>query len=70
MSKSLKGDSAGTLWGLFLISLIQISAELYEEADTAINVGNYSDASLIQSQADIIYQTAKNLEIIIAEQEE
>jgi hypothetical protein len=43
---------------------------LYAEADYAIATGNYNDASLLQSQADKLYQTAENLEILMAEQEE
>jgi hypothetical protein len=33
-------------------------------------IKNYNDASLLQSQADRLYQTAENLETVIGEQEE
>ncbi len=52
------------------IELQRIIANLYVEADKAVAEGNYSDASLLQSQADNLYQTAENLEIVIVEQEE
>jgi hypothetical protein len=52
------------------ISLQGIVADLYVEADNAVDADDYNDASLLQSQADRLYQTAENLEIIIAEQEE
>jgi len=51
------------------IELQKIIANLYLEADNAVAEGNYSDASLLQSQADNLYQTAENLEIVIIEQE-
>jgi hypothetical protein len=43
---------------------------LYVEADNAVDADDYNDASLLQSQADRIYQTAENLGTVIAEQEE
>ncbi len=43
---------------------------LYAEADNAVAEGNYNDASLLQSQADRLYETAENLGIVISEQEE
>ena len=44
--------------------------ELYAEADRALNVDNDSDASLLQSQADQLYQITENLAALIVEQEE
>jgi hypothetical protein len=52
------------------ISLQEITADLYAEVDNAIDEGNYNDASLLQSQADRLYETLENLGIVIAEQEE
>ncbi len=52
------------------IDLQRIVANLYAEADNAVAEGNYNDASLLQSQADKLYQAAENLGIVIAEQEE
>jgi hypothetical protein len=52
------------------ISIVSIVTDLYTEVDNAVDEENYNDASLLQSQADRLYQTAENLEIIIAEQEE
>ena len=44
--------------------------DLYTEADNAVAEENYNDASLLQSQADRLYETMENLEIVIAEQED
>lgn len=44
--------------------------DLYAEVDKAVEMGNYNDASLLQSQADKLYETAENLGIVIAELEE
>lgn len=52
------------------ISIVVIVTDLYEEVDNAVDADDYNDASLLQSQADRLYQYAENLEIIIAEQEE
>jgi hypothetical protein len=43
---------------------------LYVEVDNAVEMDNYNNASLLQSQADKLYETAENLVIVIAEQEE
>lgn len=47
------------------IALQKIVFSLYAEAEQAIN----EYASLLQSQADNLYQVAENLEILIAEVE-
>ena len=52
------------------ISLQRIVTDLYAEVDNAIDEGNYNDASLLQSQADRLYEMAENLGIVIDEQEE
>jgi hypothetical protein len=51
-------------------SLQQIISDLYAEGDNAVAAGNYNDASLLTSQADMLYQVAENLETIITENEE
>jgi hypothetical protein len=51
------------------LSLEQIVIDLYAEADRAVVEENYNDASLLQSQADRLYETMENLGIVIAEQE-
>lgn len=51
------------------LSLEQIVIDLYAEADRAVVSENYNDASLLQSQADRLYETMENLGIVIAEQE-
>ncbi|MDV2997671.1 MAG: hypothetical protein N4J56_007376 [Chroococcidiopsis sp. SAG 2025] len=50
------------------IVLQEIVANLYTEVERAIAQENY-DASLLQSQADHLYQVAENLGILIAEVE-
>lgn len=52
------------------LSLQQIIAELYIEAENAVIAGNYNDASLLFSQADKLYQATEDLGIMLAEQEE
>jgi hypothetical protein len=51
-------------------SLQQIVINLYAEADNAVAQDNYNDASLLQSQADKLYETLENLGVVIEEQEE
>ncbi len=51
------------------LSLQQVVIDLYAEADRAVAEENYNDASLLQSQANKIYETMENLGIVIAEQE-
>lgn len=51
------------------LSLQDIVTNLYTEADEAVASENYNDASLLQSQADKIYEAMENLGIVIAEQE-
>ncbi|KYC39609.1 hypothetical protein WA1_30155 [Scytonema hofmannii PCC 7110] len=52
------------------LSLQRVVGELYAEMDYAIETRKYSDASLLQSQADKLYEMVENLETVIAEQEE
>ncbi|MDF5727835.1 MAG: hypothetical protein PUP92_07290 [Rhizonema sp. PD38] len=50
------------------LSLEQTAIDLYEEFELSVQTGNYNDASLLESQADKVYELAENLEIIIREQ--
>ncbi len=50
------------------LSLERTAIDLYEEFELAVEADNYSDASLLESQADKVYELAENLEIIIKEQ--
>ncbi|MEH2318723.1 hypothetical protein [Nostoc sp.] len=50
--------------------LQEIIDELYEADDRAIANNDFDDASLLASRADILYEEAENLEIVISEQEQ
>ncbi|OKH31172.1 hypothetical protein NIES2101_41805 [Calothrix sp. HK-06] len=50
------------------LSLEQTAIDLYEEFELAVQNSNYNDASLLESQADKVYELSQNLEIIIREQ--
>lgn len=50
------------------LSLEQTAIDLYEEFELAVGNDNYNDASLLESQADKVYELAENLSIIIREQ--
>lgn len=50
--------------------LHQITEELYEASDRAIENNDYDDASLLASRADKLYEEVENLEIVISEQEQ
>ena len=50
------------------LSLEQTAIALYEEFELAVEAEKYNDASLLESQADKVYELAENLEIIIREQ--
>ena len=52
------------------LSLQQIVGDLYAEADNAAAARKYNDASLLTSQAEILYKTCENLETVIVEHEE
>lgn len=51
------------------MALQQISTNLYTEADAAIELEKYDDASLLESQADNVFQFAENLITVIEEHE-
>ncbi|MBW4670663.1 MAG: hypothetical protein KME60_25390 [Cyanomargarita calcarea GSE-NOS-MK-12-04C] len=50
------------------ISTCLLVTHFYEEFELAVQTGNCNDASLLESQADKVYELAENLEIIIREQ--
>lgn len=50
--------------------LEQITLELYNAADNAVENDDLSDASLLQSRADILYEQLVNLDTVISEHEE
>jgi hypothetical protein len=43
---------------------------LYNEAEQAIESENYHDASLLQGQADLLFEAQENLGTVLAEIEE
>lgn len=49
--------------------LQQIAAQLYAEAETALQNDDFDDASLLQSRADKIYEEAENIDALISELE-
>jgi ferritin len=49
--------------------LEQITSELYNAADNAVENGDYEDASLLQTRADILYEQLENLDVVISELE-
>ena len=51
------------------LSLQQVVIDLYAEADRAVAEENYNDASLLQSQADRLFEVMENLGIVISEQQ-
>lgn len=51
------------------MELQQISTNLYAEAEAAVELENYEDASLLESQADKVFQFAENLITVIEEHE-
>jgi hypothetical protein len=52
-----------------LYRLQQIGSDLYDASDAASEAGDLSEASLLQSVADKLYEDAENLDILIAEME-
>ena len=50
--------------------LEEITTELYTLADTAVEMADLEDASLLQSRANILYEQMENLDFVISELEE
>ncbi|MGL5881250.1 MAG: hypothetical protein ACRC2V_26240 [Xenococcaceae cyanobacterium] len=53
-----------------LYRLQQIGDYLYEASDAASEEGDFSEASLLQSVADKLYEETENLDVLISEMEE
>lgn len=53
-----------------LYRLQQIGSDLYDASDAASEQGDLSEAALLQSVADKLYEDAENLDILISEMEE
>lgn len=49
--------------------LEEITRELYNLVDEALEARDYEDASLLQARADILYQQMENLDVVIKEHE-
>ncbi|MEH2177937.1 hypothetical protein [Nostoc sp.] len=49
------------------VKLEEITKELYNLADDAVNQGDYDDASLLQARANILYEQMENIDIVISE---
>lgn len=50
--------------------MIDIVENLYASAEVALEAGNYIDASLLQAQADLLFQVQENLGTVLSEMEE
>lgn len=49
------------------VKLEEITTELYNLADDAVDQGDFDDASLLQARANILYEQMENLDIVIEE---
>ncbi len=49
--------------------LEEITRELYNLADDALETRDFDDASLLQSRAAILYEQMENLDVVISELE-
>lgn len=52
------------------LAMQDVVEDLYDEAEQAIESGNYNDASLLQSQADLLFEVQENLGTVLTEMEE
>lgn len=52
------------------LTIQQLIEDLYTQADNAASSRNYNDASVLTSQAEVLYRVAENLETVISEHEE
>ncbi len=50
--------------------LEEITTELYNLVDAALETRDYEDASLLQARADILYEQMENLDVVISEHED
>ncbi len=51
------------------VQLEEITRELYNLADDALETRDFDDASLLQSRAAILYEQIENLDAVISELE-
>lgn len=49
--------------------LDEITRELYDLAEIELELESFSDASLLQTRADILYEQMENLDVVISELE-
>lgn len=49
------------------VKLEEITTELYNLADNAVDQGDFDDASLLQARANILYEQIENIDIVISE---
>jgi ferritin len=49
------------------VKLEEITRELYNLADDAVDQGDFDDASLLQARANILYEQMENIDIVISE---
>ncbi|GAA6619265.1 hypothetical protein [Scytonema sp. NUACC26] len=58
-----------TLDALFRVyaKLEEITNELYNLADDAVDEGNFNDASILQARANILYEQMENIDVVISE---
>ncbi|MGI2906128.1 hypothetical protein [Tolypothrix sp. VBCCA 56010] len=49
------------------VKLEEITTELYNLADNAVDQGDFDDASLLQARANILYEQMENIDIVISE---
>ena len=52
------------------LTIQQLVEDLYTQAENAASLKNYNDASVLTSQAEVLYRVAENLETVISEHEE
>ncbi len=52
------------------LAMQDVVENLYNEAEQAIELENYNDASLLQSQADLFFEAQENLGAVLTEMEE
>lgn len=52
------------------LAMQDVVEDLYNEAEQAIELRNYNDASLLMSQADLLFEAQENLGTVLTEMEE
>ncbi len=49
------------------LKLEEITTELYNLADEAVDQGDFDDAGLLQARANILYEQMENLDVVISQ---